>query len=66
MPLDGVCSANHMNTQRTSKRESKLEFSWLQEQTPATANWPMSELNISIEGGLPLMPLDGVLSASHE
>ncbi len=34
----GVCSCNHLDTQRNSYGESKLEFSWSQEQTPATAN----------------------------
>ena len=32
-----ICSCNHLETQRNSYGESKLEFSWLQEQTPATA-----------------------------
>jgi hypothetical protein len=37
----GVCSSDSLNTKRNSNRESKLEFSWLQEQTPATAQWPI-------------------------
>ncbi len=32
-----ICSCDHMNTLRNSYRESQLEYSWLQEQTPATA-----------------------------
>ncbi len=38
MAVAGVCSCNHLDTQRNSYGESKLEFSWSQEQTPATAN----------------------------
>ena len=37
MPLDGVLAANYCDVYRNSYGESKLEFSWLQEQTPATA-----------------------------
>jgi len=37
MPLDGVLSANDRDIYLNSKGEFKLEFSWLQEQTPATA-----------------------------
>ncbi len=33
----GVCSCDHLKTQRNSFGESKLEFSWMQEQTPASA-----------------------------
>ncbi len=32
-----VCSCNQRNAQRNFYRESQLKFSWLQEQTPATA-----------------------------
>ena len=37
VPLQAVCSCDHLNTQRNSNGESKWEFSWSQEQTPATA-----------------------------
>ncbi len=32
-----ICTCNHLNTQRNSYEVSKLEFSWSQEKTPATA-----------------------------
>jgi len=33
----GVCSCNHLYPYRNSNWESILEFTWSQEQTPATA-----------------------------
>ncbi len=34
----GVCSCDHPDSYRNSNLESNPKFSWLQEQTPATAN----------------------------